>query len=94
MEFPLHPAPSNFSEFFLFSRILISLSTVSLSLNLHLEIHMYWTLRLTRRQFEKILSYIEHGKIEGTTLLTGGKRLGDKGYYIEPSIFVDVKVHI
>ncbi|KAB1209218.1 Aldehyde dehydrogenase family 2 member C4 [Morella rubra] len=52
---------------------------------------MYWTLRLTRRQFEKILSFIEHGKIEGTTLLTGGKRLGDKGYYIEPSIFVDVK---
>jgi coniferyl-aldehyde dehydrogenase len=39
-----------------------------------------------------ILSYIEHGKREGATLLTGGKALGNKGYYIEPTIFTDVKV--
>ncbi|KAM6582227.1 hypothetical protein CsatB_009229 [Cannabis sativa] len=42
-------------------------------------------------QFEKILSYIEHGKREGATLLTGGKPIGDKGYYIEPTIFTNVK---
>ncbi|XP_024029742.1 aldehyde dehydrogenase family 2 member C4-like isoform X2 [Morus notabilis] len=42
-------------------------------------------------QFEKILSYIEHGKREGATLLTGGKPVGNKGYYIEPTIFTDVK---
>lgn len=42
-------------------------------------------------QFDKILSYIEHGKREGTTLLTGGKSIGEKGYYIEPTIFSDVK---
>ncbi|KAJ1393505.1 Aldehyde/histidinol dehydrogenase [Sesbania bispinosa] len=45
-----------------------------------------------RNQFEKILSYIEHGKREGATLLTGGKTVGSKGYYIEPTIFSDVKV--
>ncbi|KAL2321251.1 hypothetical protein Fmac_030220 [Flemingia macrophylla] len=45
----------------------------------------------SKKQFEKILSYIEHGKREGATLLTGGKRVGDKGYYIEPTIFSDVK---
>ncbi|TYH15219.1 hypothetical protein ES288_A05G024500v1 [Gossypium darwinii] len=44
-----------------------------------------------KKQFEKILSYIEHGKREGATLLTGGKRLGSKGFYIEPAIFTDVK---
>ncbi|OIW08897.1 hypothetical protein TanjilG_05872 [Lupinus angustifolius] len=44
-----------------------------------------------KKQFEKILSYIEHGKREGATLLTGGKRVGDKGYYIEPTIFSNVK---
>ncbi|KHG07688.1 Aldehyde dehydrogenase family 2 member C4 [Gossypium arboreum] len=44
-----------------------------------------------KKQFEKILSYIEHGKREGATLLTGGKRLGSKGFYIEPTIFTDVK---
>ncbi|MQL75576.1 hypothetical protein Taro_007938 [Colocasia esculenta] len=42
-------------------------------------------------QFQKVLSYIEHGKTEGATLLTGGKRCGEKGYYIEPTIFTDVK---
>ncbi|KAF0930035.1 hypothetical protein E2562_027206 [Oryza meyeriana var. granulata] len=42
-------------------------------------------------QFERVLKYIEIGKSEGATLLTGGKPTGDKGYYIEPTIFVDVK---
>ncbi|MED6183071.1 Aldehyde dehydrogenase 2 member C4 [Stylosanthes scabra] len=45
----------------------------------------------SKAQFEKILSYIEHGKKEGATLLTGGKRFGNKGYYIEPTIFSNVK---
>ncbi|MBA0638862.1 hypothetical protein Goklo_021928 [Gossypium klotzschianum] len=44
-----------------------------------------------KNQFEKILSYIEHGKREGATLLTGGNRIGQKGYYIQPTIFADVK---
>ncbi|KAJ4708413.1 Aldehyde dehydrogenase family 2 member like [Melia azedarach] len=42
-------------------------------------------------QFDKILSYIRHGTREGATLLTGGKRIGEKGYYIEPTVFTDVK---
>ncbi|KAL4653895.1 hypothetical protein ACB092_01G339100 [Castanea dentata] len=46
-----------------------------------------------KEQFEKILTYIEHGKREGATLLTGGKplTLGGKGYYVEPTIFAEVK---
>lgn len=47
--------------------------------------------QVDKKQFEKILSYIEHGKREGGTLLTGGKACGEKGYYIEPTIFTDVK---
>ncbi|XP_077233750.1 aldehyde dehydrogenase 2C4 isoform X2 [Tasmannia lanceolata] len=47
--------------------------------------------QVDKKQFEKILAYIEHGKKEGATLLTGGKPFGDKGYYIEPTIFTDVK---
>lgn len=42
-------------------------------------------------QYEKVLQYIEHGKRQGATLLTGGKPYGEKGYYIEPTIFTDVK---
>ncbi|CAL0323982.1 unnamed protein product [Lupinus luteus] len=45
----------------------------------------------SKAQFDKILSYIEHGKKEGATLLTGGKKVGNKGYYIEPTIFTNVK---
>ncbi|XP_052180372.1 aldehyde dehydrogenase family 2 member C4-like [Diospyros lotus] len=46
--------------------------------------------QVDKKQFERILSYIEHGKREGATLLTGGKPCGHKGYYIEPTIFKDV----
>lgn len=40
---------------------------------------------------KKVLGYIEKGKQEGAKLLTGGKRFGDKGYYIEPTVFADVE---
>ncbi|KAF9768878.1 hypothetical protein IL306_013772 [Fusarium sp. DS 682] len=40
------------------------------------------------RQKEVVLSYIDAGRKEAT-LLTVGKPIGDKGCYIEPTIFVD-----
>ncbi|XP_074567262.1 aldehyde dehydrogenase family 2 member C4-like [Curcuma longa] len=43
-----------------------------------------------KKQFERILGSIEKGKKEGATILTGGKAWGEKGYYIEPTIFADV----
>ncbi|XP_020105291.1 aldehyde dehydrogenase family 2 member C4-like [Ananas comosus] len=47
--------------------------------------------QVDKKQFERVLKYIEHGKTEGATLLTGGKPYGETGYYIEPTIFTDVK---
>ncbi|KAJ4846398.1 Aldehyde dehydrogenase 2 member C4 [Turnera subulata] len=47
--------------------------------------------QVDKKQYDKILSYIEHGKREGATLLTGGKPLETEGYYIQPTIFTDVK---
>ncbi|KAH7484382.1 hypothetical protein KRP22_005551 [Phytophthora ramorum] len=41
-------------------------------------------------QFNKILGYVESGKKEGARLVCGGKRWGDKGYFIEPTVFADV----
>lgn len=41
-------------------------------------------------QFKKILGYIETGQKEGAKLLCGGKRFGDRGYFIEPTVFADV----
>lgn len=42
-------------------------------------------------QFKKILALIDAGKKEGAKLLTGGARYGDRGYFIQPTVFADVK---
>jgi acyl-CoA reductase-like NAD-dependent aldehyde dehydrogenase len=42
-------------------------------------------------QFKKIQDLIESGKKEGARCVTGGSRWGDKGYYIQPTVFADVK---
>ena len=44
-----------------------------------------------KRQFEKVLSYLDKGKKEGATVLNGGNQIGDSGYYVESTIFGDVK---
>jgi len=44
----------------------------------------------TNRQFDKTMEYIRIGKEEGARLVCGGKKIGDKGYFIEPTIFADV----
>jgi len=41
-------------------------------------------------QFKKILDLIESGKKEGAKLECGGGRWGDKGYFIQPTIFSNV----
>jgi len=41
-------------------------------------------------QFNRIMEYIKVGIDEGAKLVTGGYRVGDKGYFIAPTIFADV----
>lgn len=41
-------------------------------------------------QFHKVMSYIEAGKQEGANLVCGGDRVGDRGYFIQPTVFADV----
>ncbi|MEZ5744111.1 MAG: aldehyde dehydrogenase family protein [Sphingomonadaceae bacterium] len=47
---------------------------------------------ISKRQMERVLSYIKLGQEEGATLLHGGEMRPDKGggYFIEPTVFVDV----
>jgi aldehyde dehydrogenase (NAD+) len=47
--------------------------------------------QVDKAQFDKILSYVEAGKKEGAKLVTGGKRHGEQGYYIEPTLFTGVQ---
>lgn len=44
---------------------------------------------ISEPHMNKVLSYIELGKEEGATLLTGGYRIEEKGYYVAPTIFTD-----
>jgi aldehyde dehydrogenase (NAD+) len=42
-------------------------------------------------QFDKVMGYIDAGKEEGATLLCGGSRVGSRGYFVEPTVFADVR---
>lgn len=42
-------------------------------------------------QMNKILNLIKSGKDEGAKMLCGGNRVGDKGYFVSPTIFADVE---
>ncbi|KAF1349110.1 aldehyde dehydrogenase [Delphinella strobiligena] len=46
--------------------------------------------QVSQLQFDRIMGYIQEGKKEGATVETGGKRKGDTGYFIEPTIFSNV----
>lgn len=39
---------------------------------------------------KRVLEYVEHGKTDKAQLLTGGKRHGDKGFFVEPTVFAGV----
>lgn len=46
---------------------------------------------VSEEQMNRVLSYIEHGKKDGAQLISGGKRWGGKGWYVEPTVFADVQ---
>jgi aldehyde dehydrogenase (NAD+) len=46
--------------------------------------------QVDKAQFDKIMKYIDYGREEGAKCVTGGKRFGDKGYFVEPTVFDDV----
>jgi len=50
--------------------------------------------QVDQAQFDKVLSYIDAGKREGASLLCGGGRWGDRGYFVEPTVFADVQDHM
>ncbi|XWS68981.1 hypothetical protein CRYUN_Cryun04dG0140500 [Craigia yunnanensis] len=47
--------------------------------------------QIDSEQFEKIMRYIRSGVDSGATLEAGGERIGNKGYYIQPTLFSNVK---
>jgi aldehyde dehydrogenase (NAD+) len=47
--------------------------------------------QVDQEQFNKVMGYIDAGKKDKAKLMTGGNRVGDKGYFIEPTVFADVQ---
>jgi acyl-CoA reductase-like NAD-dependent aldehyde dehydrogenase len=47
--------------------------------------------QVSELQFNRVMALIEAGKKEGATLATGGMRHGSEGFFIQPTVFADVK---
>ena len=45
---------------------------------------------MDKEQYERVLQLIESGKEQGAKLQCGGGKHGDKGYFIETTVFTDV----
>ncbi len=46
--------------------------------------------QVSQVQYDRIMGYIQSGKEDGARVVTGGERHGEKGYFIQPTIFADV----
>ncbi|RHW29130.1 aldehyde dehydrogenase family protein [Nocardioides immobilis] len=45
---------------------------------------------VSQEQFDRVTGYLQAGLADGARALTGGKRFGDRGFFVEPTVFVDV----
>jgi aldehyde dehydrogenase (NAD+) len=43
--------------------------------------------QIDQAQFDKIMGYIDRGREEGAQCVAGGKREGETGYFVQPTIF-------
>jgi phenylacetaldehyde dehydrogenase len=42
-------------------------------------------------QFRRVTGYLESGKADGATALTGGGRYGERGYFVEPTVLTNTR---
>ncbi|XP_059046455.1 aldehyde dehydrogenase X, mitochondrial-like [Achroia grisella] len=47
--------------------------------------------QIDQDMFDKVIGYIDAGKKSGARCVVGGSRIGQVGYYIQPTVFADVK---
>lgn len=46
---------------------------------------------ISQEQFDKVTGYLREGAADGARALTGGGRWGETGYFVEPTVLVDVR---
>lgn len=47
--------------------------------------------QVDKAQYDKIMKYVGLGKEQGAQCVTGGNRFGDKGYFVQPTLFSGVR---
>ncbi|WP_019509506.1 aldehyde dehydrogenase family protein [Pleurocapsa sp. PCC 7319] len=47
--------------------------------------------QISQIQFDRVMHYIEAGMREGANLQFGGSRVGNRGFFIEPTVFTEVQ---
>jgi aldehyde dehydrogenase (NAD+) len=47
--------------------------------------------QVSQEQMDKILGYVDLGQKQGAKLIAGGKRVGNKGFFVEPTVFDGVR---
>ena len=45
---------------------------------------------VSQNQFDTVMGYIDAGKSDGATVAVGGARAGEKGFFVQPTLFTDV----
>lgn len=45
---------------------------------------------VSREQMERVVSYIDIGRGQGAEVVAGGTRVGDKGYFVKPTVLTNV----
>jgi aldehyde dehydrogenase (NAD+) len=46
---------------------------------------------ISEKQMKSILDYVDIGQNEGASLVTGGEKVGKRGYFISPAVFANVR---
>jgi phenylacetaldehyde dehydrogenase len=44
---------------------------------------------VSREQLDRVTGYIDSGRTDGATVAAGGNRVGDRGYFVEPTLLTD-----
>jgi aldehyde dehydrogenase (NAD+) len=47
--------------------------------------------QVDQSQFDSVMGYIESGRSDSATLACGGEPVGNRGYFIQPTVFADVQ---
>ena len=50
--------------------------------------------QISKTQYDRVLSYIDKGQQEGAKAIIGGHRIDRDGYFIEPTIFTEVRLSL